>query len=133
MISRQAMLPRCFNLLRLFLSQSSPAAITGKKTATEKGSRIFSRCLYFYFRRICSICPQRSASNIRFPVLQEIPDSFAADRISELSQCFRLDLADTLSRYVELFSNFFQRSRMSVLKTESKNNDLTLSLFEITK
>ena len=112
---------------------TSPLQDTGKKTATEKGSRIFSRCLHFYFHRIRSVCPQRSASNILFPVLQEIPDPFAADRISELSQCFRLDLADTLSRYVELFSNFFQSSRMSVFKTESKNDDLTFSLFEITK
>ena len=115
------------------ITGTSPLQGIGKKTATEKGSRIFSRCLYFYFLRIRSVCPQRSASNIRFPVLQEIPDPFAADRISELSQCFRLDLADTLSRYVELFSNFFQRSRMSVLKTESKNDNLTFSLFEITK
>lgn len=111
---------------------TSPLQDTGKKTATEKGSRIFSRCLHFYFHRIRSVCPQRSASNILFPVLQEIPDPFAADRISELSQCFRLDLADTLSRYVELFSDLFQSSRMSVLETKAKHNDLAFSLLEIT-
>ena len=110
---------------------TSPLQDIGKKTATEKGSRIFSRCLHFYFHRIRSVCPQRSASNIRFPVLQEIPDPFAADRISEFPERLRLDLANTFSRYVELFSYLFKCSRMSVLKTKSKHDDLTLSLFEI--
>ena len=107
---------------------TSPLQDTGKKTATEKGSRIFSRCLHFYFHRIRSVCPQRSASNILFPVLQEIPDPFAADRISELSQCFRLDLADTLTRYVELLANLLQSARMTVLKTKAAHDNSTFTL-----
>ena len=142
MISRQAMLPRCFNPLCLLLSQPSarlpsPALhhyrIPAKRPQRKKAAGSSpAACISIFTESVQSI-PQRSASNILFPVLQEIPDPFAADRISELSQCFRLDLADTLSRYVELFSNFFQSSRMSVFKTESKNDDLTFSLFEITK
>ena len=65
-------------------------------------------------------------------ILQEIPDPFAADRISKFSQCLRLDLTNTLSRYVELFSDLFQSSRMSVLETKAKHDDLAFSLLEIT-
>ena len=123
------------------VSAFCPVAVTGTSPLQDIGKRPQRKkaagsspaaCISIFTESVQSI-PQRSASNIRFPVLQEIPDPFAADRISELSQCFRLDLADTLSRYVELFSNFFQSSRMSVFKTESKNDDLTFSLFEITK
>ena len=141
MISRQAMLPRCFNPLCLLLSQPSarlpsPALhhyrIPAKRPQRKKAAGSSPLPAFLFSPNPFSL-PPTIRFQYPFPVLQEIPDPFAADRIPELSQCFRLDLADTLSRYVELFSNFFQSSRMSVFKTESKNDDLTFSLFEITK
>ena len=40
---------------------------------------------------------------------QETPQLIRTGRMPKFSQCFRFDLANSLSRYIELFANFLER------------------------
>ena len=61
--------------------------------------------------------------------LQEIPDALASYRIAQLAQSLGLDLSDTLSGNIKLFSHFLKGSGMAVFQTKTQDNDLALSLF----
>ena len=60
--------------------------------------------------------------------LQEVPDSLASHRVSELSERLGLNLSYSLSSNVKLLAYFFQSSRTSVLKSESECKNLFLSV-----
>ena len=53
--------------------------------------------------------------------LKEIFDFFPFAPVAELAQGFAFDLADTFTRYVELFSDFFERSRVAVVDAVTKS------------
>ena len=48
--------------------------------------------------------------------------------VTELTECFRLDLTDTLSCYIKLSSNLFKCTCSSVIHSETKTEDFLLSL-----
>ena len=51
-----------------------------------------------------------------FPLLQKILQALAPAGMAELPQGFRFNLADSFTGYVEFPSDFFQRSRLSVIQ-----------------
>ena len=55
------------------------------------------------------------------------------DRVSQLSEGLGLYLPDTLPSDVEFLSDLLKGPRMSVLKTEAKDYDLSLSLLKVSK
>ena len=61
-------------------------------------------------------------------LVQEVLQALAAGRVAELAQRLRLDLTDTLSRDVELLSDFLQCARPSVDQPETQLDDLTLTV-----
>ena len=53
--------------------------------------------------------------------------------MAEFSERFCLDLTDTLTCYIELFSNFFQCSCATVLQTKTECQNFLLSLGQCSK
>ena len=44
--------------------------------------------------------------------------------MTEFAQCFRFNLADTLTRYVEFLSDFLQCTLVTVIQTKPETEDL---------
>lgn len=59
--------------------------------------------------------------------IQKILELFAAARVAQLSQCFRLNLADALAGDVKFLADLLKRARMAVLQTEAQGKDLFLA------
>ena len=59
---------------------------------------------------------------------QEVLQSFASGWMSQFSECFCLDLADTFSCNVEFFSYFFQGSCPSIFQSKSQVYYLALTV-----
>ena len=53
--------------------------------------------------------------------------------MTQFAESLRLDLTDTLTGNVKFLTNFFQCSGSAILKTETKDQNLLLTLGQCTK
>ena len=66
-------------------------------------------------------------------VLQEIPNPLASYRITQLTECLRLNLTNTFTGDIKFSSNFFECSCASILKAKTKCKYLLLTLCQCAK
>src|SRR5207302_3886638 len=76
-------------------------------------------------RRRCTRAARRRRRR-RLALFEVVAQLLAADRVTELGEGLRLDLANALARHTELLANLLERSRLAVVEPEAHAHDLAL-------